>query len=147
MRDGTVRTPDPIVGRDDRFATMETRRDIRIRTNAFDSHPFPPMILCLRNISWLRVISSRTSAIRRRSKTKFFAQISRTDRFVDSAHFSPSTSTAHAVQPPEQIGTVPAVKRLAQAGDIVDFGGVHVAVNVGNGGYSCSTTLKREVLI
>jgi hypothetical protein len=39
------------------------------------------------------------------------------------------------------------VKRLAQAGDIVDFGGVHVAVNVGNGGYSCSTTLKREVLI
>jgi hypothetical protein len=57
MRDGTVRTPDPIVGRDDRFATMETRRDIRIRTNAFDSHPFPPMILCLRNISWLRVIS------------------------------------------------------------------------------------------
>jgi hypothetical protein len=31
--DGTVRARDPIFGRDDRFATMETRRDFRIRSN------------------------------------------------------------------------------------------------------------------
>ena len=52
VREGTIRTLDPILARDDRFATRETRRDFRIRTNAVDSHFVLPCAQTQQTLEW-----------------------------------------------------------------------------------------------